>query len=449
MTAEGADAKTTRVVDTAVAREAAQLWPNLFGVGVFVPLETGIDKTLAMDAQRRGSALTRAKIRLFVGWHVRRSQYLEALRQRGLRQSVNGAAEGNGRAVITADAAHAQEKVQTMAGSQDATSADDPDGEEGMDWWNALDRRERAKWMKAGGDTGVPADAWNAFKVALSTLGDQAGARLSSRVNGSASSEAAGSVDLLQPAERLFYRDRFRSARYAALADAEGFEAICFALEALGLRLAGQKEALGTYGHKIVLLARSAHAFAELPSQFPLLFKSFEGLFSIVREARNDAMHTGSYARHATQAAIELCIGLEEALMVGVDPLVQNLMVSSPVSVESWQPLAHARQLMLMHSFSFLPVRLGDAWCLVSELGLAKYLKEHKGNSRWAESIATARSRGMEVREIADDELLRPGMNAIDVLARASVRDGPMLWLVVDDRRPDYLAGVLSPFELM
>ena len=35
----------------------------------------------------------------------------------------------------------------------------------------------------------------------------------------------------------MHYRDRFREARYAALADAEGFEAICFALEALGLRL--------------------------------------------------------------------------------------------------------------------------------------------------------------------------------------------------------------------
>ncbi|MGP3508657.1 hypothetical protein [Paracidovorax citrulli] len=268
-------------------------------------------------------------------------------------------------------------------------------------------------------------------------------------MTGSTLSRTVGSLDVLEPVERLFYRDRFRSARYAALADAEGFEAICFALEALGFRLLGRKGALAPYHKKIVLLACGAHVFAELPRQFPLLFKSFEGLFSIVRGARNDAMHTGSYARHATRAAIELCIGLEEALMVGVDPLVQNLMVSSPVTVESWQPVAHARQLMLMHSFSFLPVRLGDAWCLVSELGLAKYLKGGEGNDRWSESIATARSRGMELREVADDELLRPGMNANDVLARASVRDGPMLWLVVDDRRPDYLAGVLSPFELM
>ena len=48
----------------------------------------------------------------------------------------------------------------------------------------------------------------------------------------------------LEPHERVHYRDRFREARYAALADAEGFGAICFALEALGLRLLGKQGVL-------------------------------------------------------------------------------------------------------------------------------------------------------------------------------------------------------------
>ena len=253
----------------------------------------------------------------------------------------------------------------------------------------------------------------------------------------------------LQPRERLFYRDRLRAARYAALADAEGFESICFALEALGLRLRGRQEALGLYRENIAPQAIRALVFEELPGAFPLRFKTFEALFSIVLAARNDAMHTGSYARHATQAAIELCIGLEEALMVGVERTVENLMVSSPVTVESWQPVAHARQLMLMHSFSFLPVRLDGAWCLVSELGLAKYLSEGARKTRLCESIADARSNGMQVREISDAELLRAGMPVSGVLAGAQVQDGPMLWLVVDERQPDHLAGVLSPFELM
>lgn len=132
------------VRDTVVAREMARLWPNLFGPGVFVPLKIGIDKILAIDAQRRGSALTHAKIRLFLGWHVRRAPYLEAVQQGGPRHSINGAAE-NARTVTMANAAYAQEKLQALLKRNDAPSAEDLDGEEGMTWWNGLDRRERAK----------------------------------------------------------------------------------------------------------------------------------------------------------------------------------------------------------------------------------------------------------------------------------------------------------------
>ena len=36
-----------------------------------------------------------------------------------------------------------------------------------------------------------------------------------------------------------------------------------------------------------------------------------------------------------------------------------------------------------------------------------------------------------------------------EVLQRAQVQRGPMLWLVVDQDHQERLAGVLSPFELM
>lgn len=174
MTTGATEIGAIRASETAVAREIATLWPNLFGPGVFVPLTIGIDKILAADAQRKGSALTRAKIRLFLGWHVRRAPYLEAQKLGGARHSIHGAAE-NARTVTKAHATYAQEKLQAVAKRSDAPSALDEDGEEGITWWNGLDRRERAKWMKAGGDTGVAADAWKAFKLALSTLADTAG----------------------------------------------------------------------------------------------------------------------------------------------------------------------------------------------------------------------------------------------------------------------------------
>ena len=40
------------------------------------------------------------------------------------------------------------------------------DAEMGMAWWNAASVEERTRWMRAAGDTGVAADAWEAFKSA-------------------------------------------------------------------------------------------------------------------------------------------------------------------------------------------------------------------------------------------------------------------------------------------
>lgn len=258
----------------------------------------------------------------------------------------------------------------------------------------------------------------------------------------------------LKISERLYYRDRLRAARYAALADAEGFGEICFAIEALGLRVHGKQEALGLYRNKIADYVRWSLALTFLPQVLPSRFKTYDALYDIVKAARNDAMHTGAYARHATVAAIELCIGLEEGLTADTEgnilaKTVRDLMVTSPIILEPWQTVAHARQLMLMYSFSFLPVRLGTSWCLLSELGLAKYLNGGEKKSRLCESIKSASGNGLELVHIEDAALLRPEMLVTHVLQKAQVQGGPMLWLVVEDRYPERLCGVLTPFELM
>jgi hypothetical protein len=255
----------------------------------------------------------------------------------------------------------------------------------------------------------------------------------------------------LDSKECVYYRDRFRDARYAALADAEGFGAICFALESLGLRLLGEQATLERYKPRIAVRAQKSTVLTELATSFPWMFKHFEALYRTVQTARNDAMHIGAYARHATEAAIELCIGLEEALMADVERTVGNVMVTSPITVKQWQPVAHARQLMLMHSFSFLPVRIDQSWYLVSELGLAKFLgvNNETKKSRLGETIENAKVAGMEMVTIRDEDLLCTNMQVADVLHRSLLQNGPMLWLVVNEAHPEHLAGVLSPFELM
>ncbi len=248
--------------------------------------------------------------------------------------------------------------------------------------------------------------------------------------------------------ERLYFRDQFRAGRYAALADAEGFHNICFALEALGLRLLGRKEALGAYKESIAALASDSIVLSVLASTKPGLFTSFEALFELVKSARNDAMHTGVYARHATESAIELCIGLEAALMKEQDmprTTVKDFMVKSPVSVETWQPIALARQLMLTHSFSFLPVEIGGTWKLISESAMARYLRSGPPwKALLAEDIESAQGRGLELIEAPMAQL---DGNVDQLLGEQDFGNSVRLWLVTDEN--DRLCGVLSPFELM
>lgn len=246
--------------------------------------------------------------------------------------------------------------------------------------------------------------------------------------------------------ERLCYRDRLRAARYSALADSEGFGEICFAIEALGLRLYSKEAALGAYVNVINELANSSLMLMSLPNNFPMLFSRFSALYETLRKARNDVMHTGVYARHATSAAIELCIGLEEALMAELQPkrqAVADYMVKSPVVIQAWQPVAHARQLMLTHSFSYLPVNL-DGWKIISEFSMARFLYGARNRAELlATSIEDAVKKGLLVTVAnvvaADDDA--------GALLHDPVQEAHSLWLVSDGH--DGICGVLSPFELM
>jgi hypothetical protein len=248
--------------------------------------------------------------------------------------------------------------------------------------------------------------------------------------------------------ERLFYRDRLRAARYAALADAEGFEQVCFAVEALGMRLVDRQEALGEYRDAILSLASTVDWRSDPLQQFSGVFTRCAALYKKLRVARNDAMHTGAYARHATSAAIELCIYLEEALMANNGSHLNSAadyMVREVVVVEEWHLVAHARQMMLMHSFSFLPICLNGHWKLISEMSVARFLRQNRKN-RLAMSIIDAER--IDSSLVCDAVEIRPDMGISD-LYDAPLGDHGRLWLVTETDGSERLLGVLTPFELM
>lgn len=252
--------------------------------------------------------------------------------------------------------------------------------------------------------------------------------------------------------ERLFYRDRLRAARYAALADAEGFEQICFAVEALGMRLVRKQEAMGEYKKEIDSLASVVDWRDDINVRSSSAFTRFAALYKKLNTARNDAMHTGAYARHATSAAIELCIHLEEALMTsnGSDLYTaEDYMVREVVIVEEWHLVAHARQLMLTHSFSFLPVRLDGKWNLISEVSIARFLSQDR-KKRLAMSIKDAA--GAESALLCSAEEIRP-QNDVSTLLQPlpgkPIANHGRIWLVTEADGSDRLLGILTPFELM
>jgi hypothetical protein len=253
----------------------------------------------------------------------------------------------------------------------------------------------------------------------------------------------------LSQCEALYFKGQLKAARDSALDDAEAFSQICFAIEALGCFLLGKQEGLGAYKKEIKKLVKKSEHLIEIPQKFPGLFASFEAHYETLRKARNDVMHTGAYARHATEAGKSLSLVIEEALMEIAGPSnVEDFVVRSAVYVKDWQPVALARQLMLANSFSFLPVKVDKKWYLLTEVGLVKYIY---GKSQAQKSKLLIKSIGEAVSDSSGERLeLEP---ATEVSLGTKIQEILMketrphtLWVVVEG---DELVGVLSPFELM
>lgn len=253
----------------------------------------------------------------------------------------------------------------------------------------------------------------------------------------------------LEAAEWRFFRDRLREARYGALADAEGFQQMCFAFEALGARLRNDSGTLERYQRFLSQLVQQST---------PAGYQDFDILYEALKQARNDAMHTGAYARHAAESAVRLSLLVEEAILSQLvkkedraRTTVAHFMVRTPVVAEIWHTVGHARRLMLLNSFSYLPIFWKGIWHLLSDMDMAKLFQslDHAGRN-----MVAAASIGEVLN--CSEPLLKPRAAAI-VDADCEVKtllngDHPGLWLVVNAKEGEglkQLVGVLSPFELM
>jgi hypothetical protein len=180
------------------------------------------------------------------------------------------------------------------------------------------------------------------------------------------------------------FRLQFQQARESALKDAEAFEGVIYVIERMGSFCLGKVASLGEYESEVKKVAELSPLALDIPSQWRNVHTPFSLLYKMVKDARNDALHIGAFARHLTIHAIELALILEDALrMYEENKYISDYMVRDPICAQLWQPVSFVRQVMLTNSFSYLPVQnTAGQWCLVSDLQVAKYLQGHSNNER-------------------------------------------------------------------
>ena len=270
--------------------------------------------------------------------------------------------------------------------------------------------------------------------------------------------------EVLNEEQKEFYRDQLRSARYAALADAEGFMAVIHTLESIGRQIMSKALSFGLYkGETLSLwrykdplscLAHDSPLAIEVPSKWRAYHTEFLSLYDELKDARNDAVHQGTYARILTDHAVDLTIILEDALMSKCSK-VSQFMVRDVVEAKLWQPVSYARQQMLKHSFSYLPIWFEneEKWKMISDYSVAKYLPRClQPNERRARLVtpiedAIKESNGNDRLRVLPAKTICPEKKVDDSDILKCVEANPIL--VVDPKREDELVGILTVPDIL
>lgn len=165
-----------------------------------------------------------------------------------------------------------------------------------------------------------------------------------------------------------YYLSELRNARSLALANAEGFFEVCQTIERLGKFLVG-KQLNGLSGYYCEFRKLAIGNSSDVKDAFYVIFHR-------LKNARNDAVHEGAFARNATLLCVEFCDLLESGLMRNMDSVDQYI-ISSPILAKLFYSIGEIRRLMLIHGFSYLPVKLSDGftWKLVADYKIAAYLR--------------------------------------------------------------------------
>ena len=260
----------------------------------------------------------------------------------------------------------------------------------------------------------------------------------------------------MTPESALTFRNAFREARLKVLANAENYQELLFVLERLGTHLAP--------AGKEVSLADAKPCIMELVEHGALQGKSAASdkgelcaseLYDLVRNARNDAMHEGAFARNLAVHLVQLSVMLEDALVNKSDGRkAKHYMMREPITAEPWEPIAFVRQKMLVHSFSHLPVRIDGSWKIVSDHGIAVYLWQPDGGACVREKLQRRLDCAVKgTLEARCAIVVNPEDNVCAVVKEHEdyIRQGDPILVEAKIKGEDEktLLGILTPFDLL
>lgn len=255
------------------------------------------------------------------------------------------------------------------------------------------------------------------------------------------------------------FRLELQAARESAIKDAEAFEGIVHVIERLGSFLLGRIEGLGKYKPEVAKIAYLSSLAGDVPGDWRELHTPFDLLYAAVKDARNDALHVGAYARHLTTHAIELALILEDALWIvenivkgdfqRMKAVVSDYMITNPICAYLWQPISIIRQIMLTNSFSYLPVEVGHGkWRLVSDLAVARYLQDCSNNQR-KKRLATSLEEAMKEKDLFPSLDEAVCIDSLATIGEALKQTGGKPLLVTSKKAGSEIVGFPTPFDLL
>ncbi len=255
----------------------------------------------------------------------------------------------------------------------------------------------------------------------------------------------------MTPEAALHFRDHLRDARAEVLRNAEAYEAVVHVLERMGSYLSPDGKGLADYETELAKVAGKSALARQAPLANPDFHLCFKTLFTLVRQARNSAVHEGALARHLTTHALELALVLEDALMVTAER-IGDYMVRGPVTAVAWHPLSFVRQSMLANSFSFLPVWIDSAddgrWMLVADAAVARFLRTAPSNRQRRKRLCMPLKEATQVKDGGVLLDVAQIAKATDPLRRhlAKISTHPILVTGAAERE---LLGIVTAFDLL